>query len=86
MSFADSDGLNKIRAVVQRAADTSIIMTDAEGSSMRSWNNADTKDCRLRVVNSSNLVVDVTWVQHSGTETSYRKLQPGGVHLQGAEP
>ena len=55
----------------------------ADGVQLKSWNNTDTVPCRLLVVNHSDVVVDVLWVTPSGSETSYRTLQPGQLHRQG---
>lgn len=55
-----------------------------EQGRIRSWDDPETRDCRLRVVNNSDLVVDVLWVPPSSDEASYRILQPGQLHLQGA--
>lgn len=48
-----------------------------------SWNSAETRPCRLRVVNRSEAAVDALWVSVEGKEASYAVLQPHTAHIQG---
>jgi len=47
-----------------------------------SWNSAETRPCRLRVVNRSEAAVDALWVSVEGKEASYAVLQPHTAHIQ----
>mmetsp|Transcript_18498 Transcript_18498/g.55787 ORF Transcript_18498/g.55787 Transcript_18498/m.55787 type:complete len:109 (+) Transcript_18498:45-371(+) len=50
--------------------------------SWRSWNNAETRHCSLRVVNRSEAAIDVLWVTWEGEEARYAVLQPDTAYNQ----
>lgn len=56
---------------------------DPHGGTRASWNSADTRPCRLRVVNRSEAAADALWVSVEGNEASYAVIQPNTAHIQG---